>query len=505
MDKNKLIDEILTEWAMRSPDGLASGHDTPENMAVLEELVLMNYGMTGTEFDTIVENSVNEIGRSKGSIEKKYIDTNAAGEAVIGNKYRHYKYPPGTKISDIVSGKKVKTWSQYNKQQGTRELNDKERKERIKKNRYEDFASPNGKRAGRIASKWMKAAIDSSGYAGKKFFNMYDSLSRDEAIKIYNSPEYKDVIDAVEGREKKGLGRGELVFTWLMAGYRSGGTQEVDLVFGSVDKDIEMKELTGKNKRPVIGISAPTLKGYYNTQFRLAVDELATEIRKSGNKKLDPSSDESFDFKKNPCLATFLVHVFENYPGAEGGDKVKMLRSLKNFCTLLRTTEMPTNLFNALAAVWKKLETSQKNEPGIGNEKETAKATVVVGGEKQEFPVDPVGARAELKSISAKNKNSLDLDIADPNSVGDKTEKDYRGEAKNLLYFSNKYTIDKISKEIRKLLKTKYSGLIIIDKRSGNHAKFVPADAEFTFTSLGLNKINLVLPGEKDNASDSND
>lgn len=39
MDKNKLIDEILAEWAMRSPDGLAGGHDTPENVAVLNDLV----------------------------------------------------------------------------------------------------------------------------------------------------------------------------------------------------------------------------------------------------------------------------------------------------------------------------------------------------------------------------------------------------------------------------------------------------------------------------------
>jgi len=39
MDKNKIINDILNEWAMRSHDGLVSGHDTPENMAVLNEIL----------------------------------------------------------------------------------------------------------------------------------------------------------------------------------------------------------------------------------------------------------------------------------------------------------------------------------------------------------------------------------------------------------------------------------------------------------------------------------
>ena len=39
MDKHKIIDEVLAEWAMRSPDGLVGGHDTPENIAVLNEIL----------------------------------------------------------------------------------------------------------------------------------------------------------------------------------------------------------------------------------------------------------------------------------------------------------------------------------------------------------------------------------------------------------------------------------------------------------------------------------
>lgn len=501
MDKDKILNDILAEWAMRSPDGLVGGHDTPENFDVLEEIMLDRYGLTGSEFDALTER-----GREKGSVSKKYIVKNEKGEEVIGGKYPHYKYPPGTKIADIKAGKKVPTLAQYNKKQTSKELSDEERAERISKDKYTDYAASNGKRAGNIAAKWMRSAIESNKEAGQEFLRMYDSLSLDEAIGVYNNSKYKSIIDGVEGtgKEKKGLGRGELVFVWLMKGYRSGGTREVDLVFGSIEKDIEMKELTGKSKQPIINISAPTLKGYYNTNFRLGIDELATEIRRSGNKGISIDDSKSYDFNQNPSLATFLIHVFENYPGPSGGDRTKMLRSLVNFCSLLRTTEMPTNLFNALAEIGVKLSGTSNaptaDQSSASNNK-TAKAVVVVGGEKEEFAIDPIDAKTELDAIASGQKATLDLDVK--SSADTKTLKDYEGEAKSLIYFKQKYTIDKISKELRTLLKGKYSGLIVIDKRGGiNKAEFVSASAEFIFLSLGLNKINFVLPGEEKNVKD---
>jgi len=45
MDKNKTIEYVVNEWAMRSPDGLAGGHDTPENMQILNE-ILQELGIT---------------------------------------------------------------------------------------------------------------------------------------------------------------------------------------------------------------------------------------------------------------------------------------------------------------------------------------------------------------------------------------------------------------------------------------------------------------------------
>jgi len=456
MDKNKIIDDILNEWAMRSHDGLVSGHSTPENQLVLQEILA----------------------------EKK---TTSPKEKEMAKKMMKPVAMGATKQTKIKNTSKFKTDLE----------------------RYKHFASE--KRAGNTSAKWMRNAINTStsDEAAREFLDMYDVCSMEEAIEVYNNPRYASIIDRVEGKERKGLGRGELIFVFLMEGYKSGGTREVDLVFGSIDRDIEMKELTGKNKKPVINISAPTLKGYYNTEFRLAIDELATEIRKSGNKN---SEQYNYDFNKDKNLGNFLVHVFRNYSGDVPGNKIKMERSLENFVRLLRTTEMPTNLFNAFTAIWQKLQSKEGsvsvaaggNDSAANMPTGTAKIGITVGGEKKEFSVDPVQAKKELQSLTTDpKKNSIQLNVTSDKQ--EMTETDYIGETKNLLYFKNKYTISKISVELRSLLKNKYSGLIVIDKRSGNNAKFVSSNSNFTFLSLGFNKINFILPDEEKNVKADDD
>ena len=455
MDKNKIIDDILNEWAMRSHDGLVSGHDTPENMAVLQQ-ILSEKKMASPKEKEMAKKMMKPVG--------------------IG----------ATKKTKIKNTSKFKTDVE----------------------RYKHFASE--KRAGNTSAKWMRNAVNTStsDEAAREFLDMYDACSMEEAIEVYNNPRYASIIDRVEGKERKGLGRGELIFVFLMEGYKSGGTREVDLVFGSIDRDIEMKELTGKNKKPVINISAPTLKGYYNTEFRLAIDELATEIRKSGNKN---SEQYNYDFNKDKNLGNFLVHVFRNYPGDVPGNKTKMERSLENFVRLLRTTEMPTSLFNAFTGIWQKLQSKKGSVSATAGgdsadnvQTGTAKIDITVGGEKKEFSVDPIQAKRELQSlVSDPQKNNIQLNVSSEKIQ--KAEEDYVGETKNLLYFKNQYTISKISSELGSLLKNKYSGLIVIDKRSGNNAKFVSSDSNFTFLSLGFNKINFILPDEEKNVKADDD
>lgn len=53
MNKDKLINGILNEWAMRSPDGFASGYSTVENMNVLRDL-LEEYSLPIDEINKLI-------------------------------------------------------------------------------------------------------------------------------------------------------------------------------------------------------------------------------------------------------------------------------------------------------------------------------------------------------------------------------------------------------------------------------------------------------------------
>ena len=87
MDKNKIIDDILNEWAMRSHDGLASGHNTPENSAILRD-ILAERGITS---------EANEIK----PLNKQYFGKDENDELVA---MYHPLYPDGTTYADVKAG-----------------------------------------------------------------------------------------------------------------------------------------------------------------------------------------------------------------------------------------------------------------------------------------------------------------------------------------------------------------------------------------------------------------
>jgi len=57
MENQNIINNILNEWILRSHDGLMSGHNTPENMAVLNE-ILAGYKITIYKEPTKSENKI---------------------------------------------------------------------------------------------------------------------------------------------------------------------------------------------------------------------------------------------------------------------------------------------------------------------------------------------------------------------------------------------------------------------------------------------------------------
>ena len=52
------LDKILSEWAMHSPDGLASGHKSAENVQALK-VVLRENGLSEADTQQVVSDVIN--------------------------------------------------------------------------------------------------------------------------------------------------------------------------------------------------------------------------------------------------------------------------------------------------------------------------------------------------------------------------------------------------------------------------------------------------------------
>lgn len=52
---SKLLNQLLSEWSLKSPDGLAAGHSTPENMSILQE-ILSDADFSNEEINEIMGN-----------------------------------------------------------------------------------------------------------------------------------------------------------------------------------------------------------------------------------------------------------------------------------------------------------------------------------------------------------------------------------------------------------------------------------------------------------------
>jgi len=246
MDKDKVINEILMEWAMRSPDGLVGGHDTPENMAVLNE-ILSEYGLS-QEALTFDQAKINATG-------KQYFDKDASGELVTAY---HPIYVDGQTLDAVKAGTAV-TRAEYEK------MSDKEKQQvlgivptstprNVKKT---EFTMENLTGAKKFPPSVAKGILDCARKYLKRetyeeFVNEhYDNYnSVDSAIEFANTANgderYKRFLEALEdearGKAETSVGRGEYIFTLLMRGAKTRGQKSGDLELSS-GLVIDIKEL----------------------------------------------------------------------------------------------------------------------------------------------------------------------------------------------------------------------------------------------------------------------
>ena len=479
MDKNNIIEEILNEWAMRSPDGLVGGHDTSENMAVFEDL-LLECGLVEDEVCELMEQLFGEVGRPKGSFNKKFMQPDKkspTGWSAINHK----KVKDGTPVPAPVISDKAKAALPLTAQ------------ERAGRDIWEDFAAPNGKNVGDAKARIVKQAVEKFDASGA-FISMYNQLSLlrgkngfPSAIEVYGDTNFTELINKVDEYVPKGLGRGELIFTFLLADFKSGGTRDTDLLYTTAEGNVEMKELTGKAMNDLVRISTPTLKNFGMTEFKGAIDELADAIRR------DP-----------PWFGRFLVRALRGYdaknkpiyPYTGAMATKQQITRLENFTKNLRTTEMPAKLFNALAILGEKFAIAHGKKPPAGKAL-NARAAIKIDAEKEEFKIkNPNDVKRDMAVVASDPDTEHTIKMAVVPSAENGSDASYGEIAAELKYFKKRYNQRKISKELNALIERKYSGILVIDKRDKNSAKFVPSDSDFTFIGLNLNGILIALPKE---------
>jgi hypothetical protein len=495
MDKDKIIDEILAEWAMRSPDGLVGGHDTPENVSTLQSLLLeylessqvdeVMSGMFGEAASSAEEDEEGEDG--KNNKQKKAEDTPDFIDLFKKRNPSTNKYDMLVTADDKpFKGKAMRPipyymkWTKNNVKLAF-ELSEKDPFwKRLKPEKNIDVDRKEGiKRAFAEMEEKNKALV-------KRFKALYDSIpitteGVKQAIAIYEGSDYKGIsyseylplVNKVDAYSKTtGTGRGELVFLFLLKGMKSGGIRDVDLVYAEKDtkvkreKGIEVKEIMASS---LIAISAPTFEGFYKSNFNVAVHELALAASKYEN------------------LSDFLERTMKKQ-----GTNQNAINAVMKFFEEPKVGEISQTFLDGIFSVYAAFKTGTSPEQNVSD----ATVDIDIGNVEKEFKIlNPQTILPQVQKVdSTQGSATLDMQVAYTKEKGDEY---LRHALMKLKFFRKEWTIDIIHDEMMKLLLTNYSKMLVVDKRSGsNQAELYeePQMRKLRFESLGFGKVNFKAP-----------
>jgi hypothetical protein len=214
-----ITDKILQEWSFRSPDGLASGYKSEQNIACLQE-ILEKVGLP--------ENKINDV-----------VGTVLAKEEIFTTQF-----PLRSRkefVDEMEFTKKIKN----------------SESERIYKAIKQNTAFKN-------------AGLDTK----------YNKLSVQQALDYLNNSNigqlFSEEMNAIVG--KKGLGRGEYALLFLVKDAYSGGTTSGDLILKN--QVIDVKEFSsGEIKFPFASIKMVKTK-FYKNLFELGSFIIRNQIAK---------------------------------------------------------------------------------------------------------------------------------------------------------------------------------------------------------------------------------
>jgi hypothetical protein len=217
MKTTEIVDDILLEWALRSHDGLVSGHDTPENMSALHEILVEKRMMSPNEKQMSFGLAANTSAFTPAALIKEKSFNPAVASAIVEK---------ATSIFD------QKTYAEFI-------------------DRYYDKLSPDE------AIDFVNRNYNSSTY-GKFIQALDDSSMRREMVKTQ-------------------VGRGEFILATLIKGCKTTGQKSGDLELsdGSV---IDVKELNPKDSTFRVSLTVFD-RGFSKLKFPRAMNELFAYCR----------------------------------------------------------------------------------------------------------------------------------------------------------------------------------------------------------------------------------
>jgi hypothetical protein len=484
MEKDKIIEYILSEWALRSHDGLASGHNTFENIEAFED-ILLEYGLSETEIEEVMVPLFNEAiepeiyGDDRDYL-FKVMDPKEKGKVShfisVGHPDQE-KYPDKAIYNGPRQYSDDKKYKRANVSNLSNALVKAEKDTTLKALRNQKSVSiANVQKLKNVFENFSNQALV------KRYKDMFDTIPTiEEAIEIYKGelyPEFQPLINAIDDVKFAGGGRGEIPIVFILKGARSGGGTEMDILFAELaDKKggVEVKEVTGAT----IAISAPTLTGFSNSKFNVAIHELAlaankTEGMKDFIKKV--LEDDGTLFKE--------MGPFEKM--------VKYKSAIDAFFQDPKVGEVSQFLLDAIFIVSEKIK-----NPISGEKKELGSVEIDIGKKHREFkvPDDQVAAlNAKIDSVTGE-KATLDV------PVEPKIEKDDASIAEKcmkLSFFRENWDEGRVQAEIMDLILKKYKRMIIISKKKGtNDAQLYDENRIKTleFVALGFGKIYMYVLG----------
>jgi hypothetical protein len=298
MEKSKIIEYVLNEWAMRSPDGLASGHDTPENISILNEIL--------AERDEI------------NPLASKYFEKKG-GLLVAKN---HPLYQDGTSIEMIKSGQAAKKWHKTFGAKAKWDVNFLTQEKGFNQN---------------SAEKIIDALDELSAQNKMDFLEHLDNETPESAVSYINEKikqsdflNFMKALDGARSSAKKAdstgsAGRGEYIIVLLIKDAKSAGTKSGDILLPDGRK-IDVKEGSdifritvaafgkgGFDKVPYIRALTELMEYCRKDEYQEALIDLLKEsgaedgLGSLGKKRSDYTATE--DFIKNPSLFSLGVSV----------------------------------------------------------------------------------------------------------------------------------------------------------------------------------------------------